>query len=73
MCVKLPPEYLNHGPYLPHPTNTYTCEATITPRVCGGNLIGFLSWLWFYICVCVINSLVMQMVSFGVSDEISMI
>ena len=35
---------LNLGPYLPHPTNTYTCGITITPttastiasRVCGG-------------------------------------
>ena len=33
MYVKLLPEELNPGPYLPHPTNTYTCGVTIAPRV----------------------------------------
>ena len=36
MCVKLAPGDLNLGLYPPHPTNTYTCEVTITPRVCDG-------------------------------------
>ena len=36
MCVKLPLEDLNLDPYPPHPTNTYTCRVTITPKVCGG-------------------------------------
>ena len=36
MCVKLPPENLNLDPCPPHPTSTYTCEVTITSKVCGG-------------------------------------
>ena len=35
MCVKLPPRDLNPGLYPPYPISTYTCEVTITPRVCG--------------------------------------
>ena len=35
MCVKLPPEDLYPDSYSLHPTNTYTCEVTITPKVCG--------------------------------------
>ena len=38
MCVKLPLGDLNHSPYLLYPTNTYTCEVTIAPRVCGGKI-----------------------------------
>ena len=37
--MKLSPGNLNLGPYPPHPTSTYTCEVTITPRVCGVTLI----------------------------------
>ena len=36
MCVKLSPGDLNPVPYPLHPTSTYTCGVTITPRVCGG-------------------------------------
>ena len=36
MSVKLSPRDLNPGPYLPHPTSTYTYEMTVAPRVCGG-------------------------------------
>ena len=39
MCVKLPPGDLNPDPYPPHPINTYTCEVTNTPIVCGGQNI----------------------------------
>ena len=35
MCVKLPPENLNHNPYPPHPTSNYTYRVTITPKVRG--------------------------------------
>ena len=38
MCVKFPPEDLNLDPYPPHPTSTYTCGVTNTPRVCGGKM-----------------------------------
>ena len=41
MCVKLPPRELNSGPCPPHPTSTYTCGVTITPRVCGGKFFFF--------------------------------
>ena len=34
--MKLLPKDLNLGPYLPHPTSTYTYEVIIAPRVCGG-------------------------------------
>ena len=33
MCVKLPPRYLNSGPYPPHITSTYIYEVTIALRV----------------------------------------
>ena len=36
MCVKLPLGDLNPNPCPPHPTNIYTCEVTITPRIYGG-------------------------------------
>ena len=36
MCVKLPPENLNPGPYPLHLTNTYTCRVITALRVCGG-------------------------------------
>ena len=36
MCVKLSPGDLNPGLCPLHATNTYTCEVTIAPRVCGG-------------------------------------
>ena len=36
MCVKFPPGNLNSDIYSSHPINTYTCEVTITPRVCSG-------------------------------------
>ena len=32
MCVKLPLEDLNLGPYYPHSTNTYTCGVTIAQK-----------------------------------------
>ena len=35
MCVKLPYRDLNPNSCLSHPTNTYTCEVTIAPRVCN--------------------------------------
>ena len=35
MFVKLPLEDLNHDPFPPHPTSTYTCEVIITLRVRG--------------------------------------
>ena len=36
MCVKFSHENLNFGPYLSHPTNTYTCGVVIVPKMCGG-------------------------------------
>ena len=36
--MKLPLGDLNPGPYSSHPTNTYTCEVTIAPKVCGDEL-----------------------------------
>ena len=33
ICVKLPSEDLNPDPCSPHPTSTYICRITITPRV----------------------------------------
>ena len=33
--MKFPIGNINPGPYLPHPTNTYTCRVTTAPRVCG--------------------------------------
>ena len=33
MCVKFLPKDLKLDPYLPHSTNTYTYEVTITSRV----------------------------------------
>ena len=33
MYVKLPPKDLNSGFYPPYPTNTYTYEVTIAPRI----------------------------------------
>ena len=33
MCVKLPPRDLNHDPYPPHPTNTYTYKVTTIQKV----------------------------------------
>ena len=35
--MKFSPEDLNLDSYPPHFTNTYTCEVTITLRVCGGS------------------------------------
>ena len=37
MCVKLPSENLNPGPYPPHPTSIYIYEVTTKSRVRGGN------------------------------------
>ena len=37
--MKLLPEDLN--PYPPHPTNTYTYEVTISPRVRGNMTINY--------------------------------
>ena len=39
MCVKLPSRDLNPSPCPPHPTSTYTCKVTITPRVCNDNMV----------------------------------
>ena len=39
MCVKISFGDLNLGPYLPHPTNTYTHEITISPRMRSGVII----------------------------------
>ena len=36
MCVKLPLGDLNLGPYLPHPTNTYTCGVITALKMRGG-------------------------------------
>ena len=36
MYVKFPPGDLNPNPYPPHPTNTYTCKVTTTPKVHSG-------------------------------------
>ena len=33
MCVKLSFRDLNHGPFFPHPINTYTCGVTTEPKV----------------------------------------
>ena len=41
MCVKLAPRGLNPDLCPPHPTSTYTCGATIAPRVCGGGSLIF--------------------------------
>ena len=38
MYVKLPRKDLNISSCPPHPTNTYTCEVTTTPRASGGSL-----------------------------------
>ena len=35
MCMKLPLENLNSGPYFPYSTNIYTREMIIMPRVHG--------------------------------------
>ena len=35
MCMKLPFENLNSGPYFPYSTNIYTRGMIITPRVHG--------------------------------------
>ena len=45
ICVKFPFENLNPDPYLLHPTSTYTRGMTITPRVCGGQIIVLLAIL----------------------------
>ena len=37
--MKFLPRDLNPDPYPPHPTNTYTCEVTNAPKVCGGKKI----------------------------------
>ena len=37
MCVKLPSGDLNPDSYLPHLTNTYTCEVITTPNVRGSS------------------------------------
>ena len=42
MCVKLPPENLNPGPYPLHPTCIYTCRVITAPRVHGGKMVGML-------------------------------
>jgi len=39
MSVKFSLKNLNFGPFLLHPTNTYTCEVIITPRVRGGDCL----------------------------------
>ena len=36
MCIKLSPGNLNPSHFSTHPTNTYTCEVTIAPKVCDG-------------------------------------
>ena len=43
MCVNLPLGDFNPSPYPyhPYPTITYTCEVTIVPRVCNGNVCTF--------------------------------
>ena len=38
ICVKFSHGDLNPNLYPPHPTNTYTCEVTTTPRASGGSL-----------------------------------
>ena len=57
--MKLPPRLgdLYLGPYPPHSTSIYTCEITITPRVCGvqmtflnsNQLFSFLSFAYILI------------------------
>ena len=39
--MKLPPRNLNHSPYPPHSTNTYSCKVTILLRVRGASYISF--------------------------------
>ena len=41
MCVKLPLGNLNPGSCPSHPTNTYTCEVIIAPRVRDSTYIVF--------------------------------
>ena len=41
MCVKFPLGNLNFGFRPPHPTSTYTCGVTITPRMYGSVTILF--------------------------------
>ena len=36
MYIKFTPENLNPNYYLPHLTNTYTCEITIIPKMYNG-------------------------------------
>ena len=43
--MKFPFENLNHVLYLLHLTSIYTCGMTITPRVCGGQIIILLAIL----------------------------
>ena len=42
MYVKLPLGHLNPDPCPPHPTSAYTCELTITLRMCCGARAGYL-------------------------------
>ena len=42
--MKLPLRDLNPDPYSLHPTNSYTCEMTITPRVYGAAAGAVLKW-----------------------------
>ena len=39
MCVKFPTRDLNFNPYPSHPTSTYTCKATITPKVLDDKIL----------------------------------
>ena len=43
MCMKLPPENLNPGPYPQHTTNIYICGVTTELRV-RGDFIHYLKW-----------------------------
>ena len=47
MRVKLLSGDLNPSPYPLHPASTYTCEVTITPKVCGG-----VNWIFEYSQCC---------------------
>ena len=51
MCVNLPLGDFNPSPYPyhPYPTITYTCEVTIVPRVCNGNVCTF---FFFFLMPC---------------------
>ena len=48
MCVKLPLGDLNPDLYPLHPTSTYTCRVTNTPKMCGGIFVQIFRSKWSF-------------------------